>query len=170
MEIKQGKPFTLLPPAPDACQVCGRRHHPQMMHGRDSMYYQTSFYQQRERSPTWSDAMAHCGASLQLEYRIALRDMFKELKQNTPEDLIEKFDPKVERVQLFRLRGMIGADIVTNGYMQYQEIAEMFTLELPFEVSYLIGNEIAANQIKVAQDYMRQYYSDKYSKIVVAGV
>ena len=54
------KKFTVLPPAPDACQVCATKHDPQFPHNKGSLYYNFIFNDAYGRSPTWSDAMEHC--------------------------------------------------------------------------------------------------------------
>lgn len=66
---------TLLPPHPDACQVCG--HYP--AHGEDdphnaqSLYYQYSFFGENGRWPTWADAIAHCSAETKARWEQELR-------------------------------------------------------------------------------------------------
>lgn len=59
-----GEPATarLLPPASDACQICGHRpaHAPDAPHNAQSLYYQYAFYAAHLRWPTWKDAIAHC--------------------------------------------------------------------------------------------------------------
>ena len=59
MEISQGT-FVMLPPRPNACQVCAQEHEEELPHNRDSLFYQMWFYNTYKRSPTWVDAMLHC--------------------------------------------------------------------------------------------------------------
>lgn len=51
--------MSLLPPAPDRCQVCAADHPASQAHNAQSLYYQTRFQQQHGRSATWADAVAH---------------------------------------------------------------------------------------------------------------
>lgn len=61
MEVRQGSPLQLLPPAPDRCQVCAAAAHgPEVPHNRDSLFYQFWFNGQHGRSATWADAAADC--------------------------------------------------------------------------------------------------------------
>ena len=65
--------MTLLPPAKDVCQECAVKHDPEQPHNRDSLFYQCKFYQQYNRWPTWTDAMAHCSPEIQAYWSDALR-------------------------------------------------------------------------------------------------
>lgn len=58
--MSESKTFTVLPPAPDLCQVCAVEHEPDQPHDATSLFYGIWFAQQYGRSPTWADAMAHC--------------------------------------------------------------------------------------------------------------
>jgi hypothetical protein len=60
MQIKQGKPLTLLHPAPGNCQVCAAKHAPQEPHDADSLCWAFKAQAEGLPSPTWSDAIAHC--------------------------------------------------------------------------------------------------------------
>lgn len=93
MEIRQGKPLSLMPPSPGVCQVCAADHDPLFMHNRDSLYYQTLFLQEHGRAPTWSDAMAHCDIRLKLFYRKQFRMHFLEKGRQVPPDLAPELDP-----------------------------------------------------------------------------
>jgi len=55
-----GHTMTLLPPRPDHCQECATKHEPDLPHNAQSLYYGTKFQMEHKRSPTWTDAMAHC--------------------------------------------------------------------------------------------------------------
>lgn len=60
MEIKTGKPFRMLPPAPDLCQICATKHDPTQPHNAQSFYFQYWFFDTNGRKATWADAMLHC--------------------------------------------------------------------------------------------------------------
>lgn len=63
----------LLPPRPDVCQVCARKHPPEMPHDAQSLYYQMWFRQRRGRSVTWKDALAHCSGHMKLAWEAELK-------------------------------------------------------------------------------------------------
>lgn len=67
------KDMKLLPPHPDACQECAGKHDPEMPHNQQSLYYQYKFFQERDRWPTWVDAMAHCPDDVKHAWTEALR-------------------------------------------------------------------------------------------------
>lgn len=69
MEIKQGKPFNLLPPKEDCCQECATKHAATEPHNRGTLYYQMKFQMEHERSPTWEDAMEHCPEVVKVAWR-----------------------------------------------------------------------------------------------------
>lgn len=52
--------WSLMPPAPDVCQVCAADHKADMPHNAQSMYYCYAFRGAQGRWPTWADALAHC--------------------------------------------------------------------------------------------------------------
>ena len=54
------KDFKLLPPHPEACPECTAKHDQDLPHNQQSLFYQYKFFQEHDRWPTWSDAMAHC--------------------------------------------------------------------------------------------------------------
>lgn len=68
-------PFNIVPPGPDACQVCGRRpnHDPAQPHDAQSLYYQYAFYALHNRWPTWRDAVAHCADNVKAQWEKHLR-------------------------------------------------------------------------------------------------
>lgn len=68
-------PFNIVPPAPDACQVCGRRpnHDPAQPHDAQSLYYQYAFYALHNRWPTWRDAVEHCSDDVKAQWEKHLR-------------------------------------------------------------------------------------------------
>lgn len=49
----------LLPPHPDACQVCARKHQPDQPHDAQSLYWHTARRLQGLPPPTWADALEH---------------------------------------------------------------------------------------------------------------
>lgn len=67
--------FKLVPPHPDACQVCGRMpaHEPEQPHDASRLHYKYWFYFQHKRWPTWKDAMAHCTPAMQVAWEKELR-------------------------------------------------------------------------------------------------
>jgi hypothetical protein len=65
MEIRQGKPLSLLPPAPGSCEVCAGDHAAEEPHDADSLYWAFKAQAEGLPSPTWSDAIAHCDEDTQ---------------------------------------------------------------------------------------------------------
>ncbi|MEX2629512.1 MAG: hypothetical protein WD341_06190 [Tistlia sp.] len=75
-EVTEGTAaFAILPPPPDACQVCGRRpaHPAAEPHDAGSLYYQYAFRAEHGRWPTWKDALAHCAEPVRAAWERALR-------------------------------------------------------------------------------------------------
>ena len=68
MEIQQGQPLQMLPPAPGLCKICATKHEEELPHNRDSLYYQFWFYGTYKRSPTWADAMLHCSDDMKQQW------------------------------------------------------------------------------------------------------
>ena len=54
------KEFTLLPAAPGLCPECAVKHESHEPHNKDSLFYQTKFFMEHKRRPTWADAISHC--------------------------------------------------------------------------------------------------------------
>lgn len=77
-EIDLLKEGTLLPPAPDVCQVCATKHDPELPHNHTSLYYQYSFKKQHDRWPTLEDAMAHCTEDMKSAWREAVKQVEQE--------------------------------------------------------------------------------------------
>lgn len=75
MSQPEVRKLTLLPPNPAVCQVCAADHQPEVLHNRQSLYYQTVFFWAVGRSPTWADAMAHCNAADKAEYEARLKQL-----------------------------------------------------------------------------------------------
>jgi hypothetical protein len=61
--------FKMMPPRPDACQVCATKHDPRLPHNAQSMYYQYAFFAAVGRWPTWADACAHCDDAMRTAWR-----------------------------------------------------------------------------------------------------
>lgn len=57
--------MTLLPPAPDKCQVCAADHGPEEPHNPESLYWAMARNMEGKPSPTWEDALAHCDEDVQ---------------------------------------------------------------------------------------------------------
>lgn len=85
--IAEGPGLRLLPPAPDVCQDCAVEHGPSDPHNQQSPYYRTKFHMIHGRTPTWSDAMAHCTPAMQVVWRRHLVRVMKQLNQDIPPDL-----------------------------------------------------------------------------------
>ncbi len=49
----------LLPPHPDACQVCARKHPADDPHDAQSLYWATKRHMEGLPPPTWADALEH---------------------------------------------------------------------------------------------------------------
>lgn len=64
MSVRTVKPMTLLPPAPDACQVCAVKHDPAEPHDAQSLYWAVSREIAGEPAPTWTDALEHVTGEL----------------------------------------------------------------------------------------------------------
>lgn len=67
--------FTMLPPAPDLCQICAIDHEPSAPHNAQTLYYQMAFHNAVGRDVTWADAIAHCTPKVQEEWRAGLTFM-----------------------------------------------------------------------------------------------
>jgi hypothetical protein len=52
--------FILMPAKAGTCPICAVDHEEARPHNKQSLYYQTRFYMENGRYPTWTDAMAHC--------------------------------------------------------------------------------------------------------------
>lgn len=52
--------WTLLPPAPDHCQVCAVFHEPGDPHNPQSLYWVVKRGLENREPPTWEEALAHC--------------------------------------------------------------------------------------------------------------
>jgi hypothetical protein len=87
MEVVKATPMTLLPPHPSKCQECAVDHDPKDPHNQESLYYQTKFHMRHGRSPTWTDAMAHCDEATKKNWREELVGLMKEHGLDVPEDL-----------------------------------------------------------------------------------
>jgi hypothetical protein len=57
--------WTLMPAASGVCSQCAVDHDPDILHDKNSLFYQYAFYAEHNRWPTWADAMAHCTPEVQ---------------------------------------------------------------------------------------------------------
>jgi hypothetical protein len=73
LKFVEAKPFMVLPPAADRCQVCATKHEAHLPHNAQSLYYQMTFNMQHGRGPTWLDAMAHCSEELRKAWTAELK-------------------------------------------------------------------------------------------------
>lgn len=89
MEVVVAEPMTLLPPAPDKCQVCATEHEAHLPHNQGSLFYSFSFNMQHGRSPTWTDAAAHCTLDVKTIWFIGTAQFLKKLGKPIPEDVAE---------------------------------------------------------------------------------
>lgn len=83
----EGGGLYLLPPAPGLCEWCATEHGPGDPHNQQSLYYRTKFRVIHGRSPTWSDAMAHCTPEVRALWRIELVRILRWNGMAIPEDL-----------------------------------------------------------------------------------
>lgn len=67
--------LTLLPPSPDACQVCGRTHPPELPHDAVSLYWATAREMEGKPPPTWRIAMEHCSPVVKAGWSEKLTEM-----------------------------------------------------------------------------------------------
>lgn len=65
--------WRLVPPAPDACQICAARHAPEQPHNPESLYWATKRALAGEPRPTWRDALAHVDEPLRRSWIAALK-------------------------------------------------------------------------------------------------
>lgn len=64
--------WTLLPPPPDACQVCARKHAPTEPHDAHSIFWQTARRIEGLPAATWDDALAHVSDAMHRAWRAEL--------------------------------------------------------------------------------------------------
>lgn len=69
------KGFILLPPAAHLCQVCAHDHPSDQPHNAQTLFYQTKFFMDHGRAPTWMDATGHCSPEVREHWLSALRDL-----------------------------------------------------------------------------------------------
>jgi hypothetical protein len=72
---QRAKPFNILPPPKDTCQVCATKHDPLLPHNAQSLYYQYAFYGALGRWPTWADAASHCDEAMIKAWREQLEKL-----------------------------------------------------------------------------------------------
>lgn len=83
----EGAGLMMLPPKPGLCQWCATAHDPDMPHNQKSLYYQVKFAAIHGRSPTWTEAMAHCSPEMQAAWRKNLVEQMRQHGLEIPEDL-----------------------------------------------------------------------------------
>jgi hypothetical protein len=72
--------MTLLPPAPDKCQICASTHNEDEPHNAQSLYYQVRFQMEHGRSPSWLNAMEHCAPEVQAAWTAELEKLGVDVK------------------------------------------------------------------------------------------
>lgn len=65
----------LLPPAPNACQVCATKHPPELPHNPQSLYWAMAAQMQGKPTPTWKIAMEHCTPEMKERWTAELKKM-----------------------------------------------------------------------------------------------
>jgi len=73
VSVENKSAFTLLPPAKHLCQECAFEHEPEAPHNLQTLYYGVHFYLKHGRSPTWSDALAHCSDEIRTYWIVELK-------------------------------------------------------------------------------------------------
>lgn len=73
MKTVTAKPMMLLPPHPDACQVCARKHEPWNPHDAQSLYWAVARKMEGKPAPTWKLAMKHCLPAVKKIWKKELR-------------------------------------------------------------------------------------------------
>lgn len=71
--MTQAKKFSLLSPSPDVCQEGAVKHGPREPHDQTSLFYQTKFFMEHNRYPTWADAVSHCADGLKAAWTKELK-------------------------------------------------------------------------------------------------
>jgi len=84
----EGGGMLMLPGQPGSCEWCHVVHSLEEPHNRDSLPYQIKFQTIHGRSPTWTDAMAHCRPEVQALWKGELVRMLKDRGQKIPDDLL----------------------------------------------------------------------------------
>lgn len=85
--------WTLVPPAPGACQTCGADHDPREPHNPESLYWQTKRNIEGEPPPTWADALAHVEDPLRQAWVAALAERGVTVEGETYVELPEDYEP-----------------------------------------------------------------------------
>jgi hypothetical protein len=83
----EGGGAMLMPAAPGTCEWCAVAHDPSFPHNQQSLYYQIKFKAIKGRSPTWTDAMAHCEPSLREAWKEKLIALLTQKGMPVPDDL-----------------------------------------------------------------------------------
>lgn len=74
IRVVEPSSMILLPPAPDACQVCARRHEPAEPHDAGSLYWATKRVMEGGPRPTWEEALAHVADDVYEGWRLGLAE------------------------------------------------------------------------------------------------
>jgi hypothetical protein len=74
MEVIGPDKMILLPAKEGTCPECATKHNPEQPHNQRSLYYQTKFYMENGRYPTWKDAMEHCSEEVKAWWIVQLKE------------------------------------------------------------------------------------------------
>jgi hypothetical protein len=83
----EGGGFKMLPGPPGSCEWCHVVHDPTQPHNQQSLAYRMKFNAIHGRSPTWTDALAHCSEETKRVWREQLVKMMEQHGMEIPEDL-----------------------------------------------------------------------------------
>ena len=85
VDMKTGKEtpsngtMMMLPAKEGTCEWCATIHDESQPHNAQSLFYQYRFYNEHNRWPTWTDAMAHGSTSNQNYWKIELERLGQKL-------------------------------------------------------------------------------------------
>jgi hypothetical protein len=83
----EGGGLGMLPGPPGTCEFCHVAHDPAAPHNQQSLPYSMKFFVLHGRSPTWTDAMAHCTPEVRAVWRKKLVELMTEKGMEIPPDL-----------------------------------------------------------------------------------
>lgn len=73
-ETQEGKgKWMIMPAKAGTCPICAVDHAKHLPHNQESLFYQTRFYLENNRYPTWTDAMAECSDTIKELWTAALK-------------------------------------------------------------------------------------------------
>jgi hypothetical protein len=84
----EGGGMMMLPGPPGTCEWCHVAHNPAHPHDAQSLPYQMKYYTLNGRSPTWSDAMAHCTPEVRAAWKAQLREVLAKHGLPIPDDVL----------------------------------------------------------------------------------